>query len=71
MQKEQFSEWEWENGAMLTTYLFRYTSGVSERLDITHVKFLQDSVYQQSFRSLRFWLSCSQNKRWMFYWNTE
>jgi len=26
MQKEQFSEWGWENGAMLTTYLFRYTS---------------------------------------------
>jgi len=26
MQKEQFSEWGGENGAMLTTYLFRYTS---------------------------------------------
>jgi len=33
MQNDQFSEWEWgvgvkaryENGAMLTTYLFRYT----------------------------------------------
>jgi len=26
MQKEKFSELGWVNGAMLTTYLFRYTS---------------------------------------------
>jgi len=34
-KKNSFLNWSGENGAMLTTYLFRYTSGVSERLDIT------------------------------------
>ena len=47
--------------------IYRFTSPprvhVSDRLNVAYVKFLQDSVYHSSFKSLAFWRSYSEKQK--------